>query len=297
MTFSLTSDSALRRYDRRVGTAVPEGRVALALLVAVAAAVWPGGRAEAQLTLGFEPVASGLHSPVGVTHAGDGSRRLFILEQAGRILIHDGSRVLPSAFLDVSALVSCCDERGLLGLAFHPDYVANGLFYVDYTNTAGDTVIARYHVSADANVADPTSAQILLTIAQPFANHNGGQLAFGPAGFLYIGMGDRGGAGGPRQRAPKIRELPGQKLRLDVNGAAPYAIPATNPFRSTPGARPEIWAYGLRNPWRFRFDRQFGDPFIADVGQDTGGGGGFPPAPRAGGVNDGGGLMGGGPAY
>src|SRR3989449_7444934 len=111
MTFSLTSDSALRRYDRRVGTAVPEGRVALALLVAVAAAVWPGGRAEAQLTLGFEPVASGLHSPVGVTHAGDGSRRLFILEQAGRILIHDGSRVLPSAFLDVSALVSCCGER------------------------------------------------------------------------------------------------------------------------------------------------------------------------------------------
>src|SRR3989475_10653751 len=159
MTFSLTSDSALRRYDRRVGTAVPEGRVALSLLVAVAAAVWPGGRAGAQLTLGFEPGASGLHSPDGVTHAGDGSRRLFILEQAGRILIHDRSQVLPSAFLDVSPLVSCCDERGLLGLAFHPNYVTNGLFYVDYTNTAGDTVIARYHVSADANVADPSSAQ------------------------------------------------------------------------------------------------------------------------------------------
>ena len=214
--------------------------MALALLVAVAAAVWPGGRAEAQLTLGFEAVASGLHSPVGVTHAGDGSRRLFILEQAGRILIHDGSRVLPSAFLDVSALVSCCGERGLLGLAFHPDYVTNGLFYLDYTNTAGDTVIARYHVSADANVADPSSAQILLTIAQPFANHNGGQLAFGPDGFLYIGMGDGGSGGDPGNRAQNLGELLGKILRIDVNGAAPYAIPATNPFRSTPGARPEI---------------------------------------------------------
>src|SRR3989441_10518578 len=216
MTFSLTSDSALRRYDRRVGTAVPEGRVALALLVAVAAAVWPGGRAEAQLTLGFEPVASGLHSPVGVTHAGDGSGRLFILEQTGRILIHDGSRVLPSAFLDVSALVSCCVERGLLGLAFHPDYVTNGLFYVDYTNTAGDTVIARYHVSADANVADLSSARILLTVPQPFANHNGGPLAFGPDRFLYIGLGGGGSGGGPRHPAPNLRERLPQTLPPDA---------------------------------------------------------------------------------
>ena len=265
--------------------------MALALLVAVAAAVWPGGRAEAQLTLGFEAVASGLHSPVGVTHAGDGSRRLFILEQAGRILIHDGSRVLPSAFLDVSALVSCCGERGLLGLAFHPDYVTNGLFYVDYTNTAGDTVIARYHVSADANVADPSSAQILLTIPQPFANHNGGQLAFGPDGFLYIGMGDGGGVGDPGNRAQNLGELLGKILRIDVNGAAPYVIPATNPFRSTPGARPEIWAYGLRNPWRFSFDRQFGDLFIADVGQDKWEEVDFQPATSAGGENYGWRLM------
>src|SRR5207249_10937800 len=135
------SSTALRRYDRRVGTAVPEGRVALALLVAVAAAVWPGGRAEAQLTLGFEAVASGLHSPVGVTHAGDGSRRLFIREPVGRILIHDGSRVLPSAFLDVSALVSCCGERGLLGLAFHPAYVTNAPFILHYTYNESDQVI------------------------------------------------------------------------------------------------------------------------------------------------------------
>jgi len=274
-----------------VGTAVPEGRVALALLIAVAAAVWPGGRAEAQLTLGFEPVASGLHSPDGVTHAGDGSGRLFILEQTGRILIHDGSRVLPSPFLDVSALVSCCGERGLLGLAFHPDYVTNGLFYVDYTNTAGDTVIARYHVSADANVADPSSAQILLTIPQPFANHNGGQLAFGPDGFLYIGMGDGGSGGDPGNRAQNLGELLGKILRIDVNGAVPYAIPATNPFRSTPGARPEIWAYGLRNPWRFSFDRQKGDLFIADVGQDKWEEVDFQPATSAGGENYGWRLM------
>jgi len=259
--------------------------VALALLIAVAAAVWPGGRAEAQLTLGFEPVASGLHSPDGVTHAGDGSGRLFILEQTGRILIHDGSRVLPSPFLDVSALVSCCVERGLLGLAFHPDYVTNGLFYVDYTNTAGDTVIARYHVSADANVADLSSARILLTVPQPFANHNGGQLAFGPDGFLYIGMGDGGSGGDPGNRAQNLGELLGKILRIDVNGAAPYAIPATNPFRSTPGARPEIWAYGLRNPWRFSFDRQTGDLFIADVGQGTREEVDFQPAASAGGEN------------
>src|SRR2546427_9646483 len=224
MTFSLTSDSALRRYDRGVAPAVPQGRVALSLLVAVAAAVWPGGRAEAQLTLGFEPVASGLHSPDGVTHAGDGSGRLFILEQTGRILIHDGSRVLPSPFLDVSALVSCCGERGLLGLAFHPDYVTNGLFYVDYTNTAGDTVIARYHVSADANVADLSSARILLTVPQPFANHNGGQLAFGPDGFLYIGMGDGGSGGDPGNRAQNLGEVPGQTPPIARNGRGPPPV-------------------------------------------------------------------------
>src|SRR5207249_2030909 len=265
------SSTALRRYDRRVGTAVPEGRVALALLIAVAAAVWPGGRAEAQLTLGFEPVASGLHSPDGVTHAGDGSGRLFILEQTGRIVIHDGSRVLPSPFLDVSALVSCCGERGLLGLAFHPHYVTNGLFYIDYTNTAGDTVIARYHVSADANVADPSSAQILLTIAQPFANHNGGGLAFGRDGFLYIGMGDGGSGGDPMGNGQRLDTLLGKILRIDVTGArgsAPYLVPDDNPFTGGGSDRPEIWAYGMRNPWRFSFDRANGNLWIGDVGQN-----------------------------
>lgn len=257
----------------------------LALLVVVAAAVWPGVRAEAQVTLGFEPVATDLSSSVGVTHAGDGSGRLFIVEQTGHIRIHDGTQVRSTAFLDVSSLITCCGERGLLGLAFHPDYAANGLFYVHYTNTAGNTAIAHYRVSADPNVADPASAQVLLTVTQPFTNHKGGQLAFGPDGFLYIALGDGGSGGDPGNRAQDLTTLLGKILRLDVDGAFPYAIPATNPFRTTQGARPEIWALGLRNPWRFSFDRQTGDLFIADVGQSAREEVNFQPAASAGGEN------------
>ncbi len=143
-----------------MGSAAPKGRPVLALLAAVAAAVWAGGRAEAQLTLGFEPVATGLSSPLGLVNAGDGSGRLFVVEQGGRIKIYDGTQVLATPFLDVSALVSCCGERGLLSLAFHPDYRANGVFFVHYTNTAGNTTLARYRVSSNPNIADPASAQI-----------------------------------------------------------------------------------------------------------------------------------------
>jgi glucose/arabinose dehydrogenase len=239
----------------------------ISLVAAAAPAVWPGARAEAQLALGFEPVAAGLSSPLGVVHAGDGSGRLFILEQTGRIRIHDGTQLLATPFLDLSGLVTCCGERGLLGLAFHPDYTANGLFYVHYTNTSGNTAIARYRVTADPNVADAASGQVLLNVTQPFTNHKGGQLAFGPDRWLYIGLGDGGSGGDPDNRAQNLGTLLGKILRIDVDGAAPYAIPATNPFRSTAGAMPEIWAYGLRNPWRFSFDRQTGDLFIADVGQ------------------------------
>jgi glucose/arabinose dehydrogenase len=260
-------------------------RAGLTLLVAVAASVWSGGRAMAQITIGFEPVAAGLRFPLGVTHAGDGSGRLISLEQTGRVVVHDGSQVLPSPFLDVSALISCCDEQGLLGLAFHPRFATNGLFYVNYTNTAGDTVIARYQVSGDPNRADPASAQILLTVAQPFANHNGGQLAFGPDGFLYIALGDGGDGGDPGNRAQNLGTLLGKILRLDVDGASPYAIPADNPFRTTQGAQPEIWAYGLRNPWRFSFDRLTGDLFIADVGQNVREEVNFQPAASPGGEN------------
>ena len=256
-----------------------------AFLVAAAAMAWPAGRADAQITLGFEPVAAGLSSPLGVVNAGDGSRRLFILEQTGRIRVLDGTQLRPTPFLDVSALISCCGERGLLGLAFHPDYAINGIFFVHYTNTNGDTTIARYRVSADPNVADASSAQLVLSVAQPFANHNGGQLAFGPEGFLYIGLGDGGDAGDPDNRAQNLGTLLGKILRIDVDGAAPYAIPASNPFRTTPGALPEIWAYGLRNPWRFGFDRQTGDLFIADVGQGAREEVNFQTAASAGGQN------------
>jgi len=209
-------------------------------------------------------VASGLDQPLGLTHAGD--TRLFITLQRGRIVIWDGTRVLPTPFLDVSGLVSCCGERGLLGVAFHPQYATNGFFFVDYTRGDGDIVVARYHVSADPNRADPASATILLTLEHSqFGNHNGGQLQFGPDGYLYIGTGDGGSGGDPNNRAQNLNDPLGKILRLDVDAGPPY-IPPTNPF---PNARREIWAYGLRNPWRFTFDRETGDLFIADVGQNA----------------------------
>jgi len=182
--------------------------------------------------------------------------------------------VLPAPFLDIRSLVGCCGERGLLGLAFHPRYSENGLFFVDYTDTAGDTVIARYRVSGgDPNAADPSTGVTLLTISQPFANHNGGQLAFGPDGYLYVGMGDGGSANDPMCNGQRDESLLGKILRLDVNANASsppfYGIPADNPFAAPGGARDEIWAKGLRNPWRFSFDRLTGDLYIADVGQGS----------------------------
>jgi len=213
------------------------------------------------------PIVNGIDSPLAITHAGDGSGRLFITLQVGRILIHDGQQVLPSPFLDIGALVSTDGERGLLSAAFHPNYVSNGFVYVNYTDLNGDTVVARYTVSADPNVADPASAVILLTISQPLANHNGGQLQFGPDGYLYIGTGDGGSGGDPSNNAQNLNSLLGKMLRIDVNAGPPYGIPPNNPFIGDPAALPEIWALGLRNPWRFSFDRLTGDLWIADVGQ------------------------------
>ncbi len=233
----------------------------------------------------LKPVATGLSAPLSVVSAGDGSGRLFIAQQDGLIRILDGQQLNSTPFLNISSLVSCCGERGLLGLAFHPQYPSNGFFYVNYTNTAGDTVVARYIVSSDPNIANPNSAQILITIDQPLRNHNGGQLQFGPDGFLYIGMGDGGGSGDPGDRAQNLGELLGKLLRVDVNGATPYSIPPSNPFVLTPGARGEIWAYGLRNPWRFSFDRLTGDLFIADVGQNQWEEVNFQPAASPGGQN------------
>ncbi len=260
----------------------------LLLLVAV---VLGAPRAAPAQSLTLEPIATGLARPVDIAHAGDGSGRLFIVLQDGRIVIHDGTGVLVSPFLDVTSLVSCCGEQGLLGLAFHPDYASNGFFYVNYTDTSGDTVIARYRVSADSDVADAGSADILLTVAQPFANHNGGQLRFGPDGFLYIALGDGGSGGDPSNRAQDLGELLGKMLRIDVDGGPPYAIPPGNPFVGVAGARAEIWALGLRNPWRFSFDRLTGDLFIADVGQGIREEVDFQPAGGSGGENYGWRLM------
>lgn len=213
---------------------------------------------------------NGFARPVQLTHAGDGSDRLFVVEQAGRVqLIVDG-QVQPVPFLDISARVECCGERGLLSVAFPPGYVVKGHFYANYTDSAGDTVVSRFRVSSDSNRADPGSEQVLLTVEQPYSNHNGGQLVFGPDGYLYIGMGDGGSAGDPQNNAQDPLELLGKMLRIDVeSGEQPYGIPDSNPFAFDDGHQPEIWALGLRNPWRFSFDPGTGDLFIADVGQGS----------------------------
>jgi len=239
----------------------------------------------------LEPIISSLTNPVAITHAGDGSGRLFITEQGGRILIYDGSELLPAPFLDISALLSTGGERGLLSVAFHPDYASNGHFYVNYTNTDGHTVIARYTVSNDPNLANPASAITVLTIVQPYSNHNGGQLQFGPDGYLYIGMGDGGDAGDPNNYAQNPDSLLGKMLRIDVDSDVPYGVPPDNPFISNEQARDEIWALGLRNPWRFSFDRSTGDLFIGDVGQGSWEEIDYQPAGSTGGENYGWRLM------
>ena len=232
----------------------------------------------------LEQVTTGLARPVSITHAGD--NRLFITEQSGRIMIYDGTRLLPEPFLDIRNLVSSDNERGLLSVAFHPHYAQNGLFYINYTNLGGDTVVARYSVSpTDPNRANAASAVTLLGVDQPFANHNGGQMQFGPDGYLYIGLGDGGSGGDPNNRAQNLNDLLGKILRIDVDGGSPYAIPSSNPFVGSTNARGEIWSYGLRNPWRFSFDRATGDLWIADVGQGTWEELDFQPATSIGGEN------------
>lgn len=221
------------------------------------------------ITLNLSPVAEGFTKPLYLTHAGDGSGRLFVVEQAGRIMIVDNGRVNPTPFLDIVSIVgSSGNEQGLLSVAFHPNYAENGRFFVDYTNPQGDTEIVAYTVSSDPNQADPTSGELLLTIDQPYRNHNGGQLVFGPDGYLYIGMGDGGSANDPENRAQNLGALLGKILRLDVDHAVPYGVPDDNPFVGNAQARPEIWSYGWRNPWRISFDRATGDMYVGDVGQN-----------------------------
>lgn len=247
-------------------------------IAALLAAAGTGAHAQ-QLTT--EIYQTGLARPVFTTHAGDGSGRMFVLEQAGRIRIIDSGGTLQTApFLDIDGFVtggaSGQDERGLLGLAFHPDYETNGKFYVNYTTTISGqltTVIDEFSVSAgNPNQANPLSGRRLLPIAQPFGNHNGGWLGFGPDGYLYIANGDGGSGNDPGNRAARLNFLLGKLLRIDVDNQDPglqYAIPPGNPFADDGDANTlaEIWDYGLRNPWRTSFDRETGDLWIADVGQ------------------------------
>jgi glucose/arabinose dehydrogenase len=216
-------------------------------------------------------VVSGLSAPLYLTSAHDGSNRLFIVEQGGRIKVLQPGASAPTVFLDITASVLSGGERGLLGLAFHPQFSTNHRFFVDYTRQPdGATVIAEYQVStANANLAE-TTEKVLLVIPQPFANHNGGMVEFGPDGFLYIGMGDGGSANDPGNRAQNLNELLGKILRIDIdhaNGNQPYSSPADNPFFGAEAGRDEIYAYGLRNPWRFSFDRATGELYVGDVGQ------------------------------
>jgi glucose/arabinose dehydrogenase len=225
--------------------------------------------------LSLELFADGFTRPIAMRHAGDGSGRLFVVEQAGRILIIDGGSVLETPFLDLTSIVdSTGNEQGLLGLAFHPDFENNGFFYVNYTYDPGPasdrTRIERYEVPVtNPNQADVLSAFEVLDFAQNGSNHNGGDIHFGPDGYLYIAVGDGGGGLDPDALAQDLGSLHGSILRLDVDGGSPYTIPTGNPFSATPGAQPEIWSYGLRNPWRFSFDRLNGDIFIGDVGQGS----------------------------
>jgi glucose/arabinose dehydrogenase len=222
-----------------------------------------------RINLKLIPMVSGLNRPVYVTHAGDNTGRLFVVEQTGRILILTDGAIISPPFLDIVSIVgSDASEQGLLSVAFHPDYPNNGLFYVNYTDKQGNTVIASYSLFDNPDLADPNSAEILMTIGQPYSNHNGGQISFGPDGYLYIGMGDGGAAGDPQNRAQNLGTVLGKILRIDVDNADPYGAPENNPFVNHDKARPEIWSYGWRNPWRFSFDLATGDMYIADVGQN-----------------------------
>ncbi len=222
-------------------------------------------------SLALALVAQGLNFPLYLTTPPGDTARLFIVEKGGAIKIIQHGQLLPTPFLNISGKISNGGEQGLLGLAFYPDYATSGRFVVSYTSpvgtqAGGTSVIAGYHVSADSNLADPTES-VILTLDQPYTNHNGGMVTFGPDGMLYIGFGDGGSAGDPQRHGQNRGDLLGSLLRIDVSGASGYTVPADNPYVGMAGLAPELWDYGLRNPWRFSFDRDNGDLYIGDVGQ------------------------------
>ncbi len=268
-------------------------RISLFMLLALAVSA----NAQQSAPLGSQyrwvPIVDGFNSPTVAIAAGDGSNRLFVGQQDGYIyVVEDGQYDATNPFLDIHDLLSQdvfqggYTERGLLGLAFHPDFKNNGLFFINHTDRAGDNIIARYQVDADEpNRADPNSRVELLKIHQLFYDHNGGAIQFGPDGYLYIGVGDGGSLGdSPGATAQDLTTLLGKLLRIDVD-AETYRVPPDNPFVNTPDAQPEIWAYGLRNPWRLSFDRLTGDLYIADVGQSDYEEIDFQPAGAPGGAN------------
>jgi glucose/arabinose dehydrogenase len=216
------------------------------------------------------PVADGFAQPLGIVAANDGSGRLFVVEQRGTVaaVAADGTT---SRWLDLQGRTRAQGERGLLGLAFHPEFATNGRVFVHYSDRNGDTVLSELSVDAAASAVDPATETVLFTLEQPYGNHNGGALVFGPDGMLYLGLGDGGSGGDPLNAGQDLGTPLGALLRFDVDAGGPGTarVPADNPFLATPGARPEIWAYGLRNPWRFSFDPRTGDLWIADVGQNA----------------------------
>ena len=269
----------------RVGRTLLAAATAAALAFAPVASSPPAGAASpltpandsgvvataAAFTLTLTPFKNGFANPVFLTSAHDGTGRLFVVEKGGtiKVILPDGT-VLPTPLLDLSGRVSTSSEQGLLGLAFHPNFRTNGKFYVDFTNLAGDTVINEYRLSPPTSNRVTLGGRRILTIAQPYANHNGGDIAFGPDGFLYIGMGDGGSGGDPGNRAQSLNTLLGKILRINVNGHTAtrgYLIPSSNPYVGRAG-RDEIWSYGLRNPWRFSIDSATGALWIGDVGQN-----------------------------
>jgi glucose/arabinose dehydrogenase len=274
-----TAESSAATITPTAAAAAPtqpaEETAALATATPAIEAPAPAAPDLSAVSVHLEPLVEDLAQPLFVTHAGDGSGRLFIVEKVGRIRIVQDGKLLETPFLDISDKVSLSSEQGLLGLAFTPDYPTSGAFYVNYTNQIGDTVIARYAVSPDdPNQADPASELPILQLDQPAPNHNGGMIAFGPDGYLWIGMGDGGAANDRFGNGQNPQTLLAKMLRINVNSDPdePYTIPPDNPWVTADwngqDVRNEIWAVGLRNPWRWSFDRQTNDLWIADVGQN-----------------------------